>query len=71
VTPSRVSLTGGPGFEAPRPCEASIWIKNAINSHRVVLLDQRGTGRSAAITTTNLAKRGGPEEQAEYLALFR
>ncbi|EFJ41741.1 hypothetical protein VOLCADRAFT_84021 [Volvox carteri f. nagariensis] len=69
--PFLVYLQGGPGFEAPRPCEASIWIKSAVNSHRVVLLDQRGTGRSAPITTTNLAKKGGPEEQAEYLALFR
>ncbi|GLC38628.1 hypothetical protein PLESTB_000454000 [Pleodorina starrii] len=69
--PFLVYIQGGPGFEAPRPCEASIWIKSAVNSHRVLLLDQRGTGRSAPITTANLARRGGPEEQAEYLALFR
>ncbi|GIL86949.1 hypothetical protein Vretimale_15518 [Volvox reticuliferus] len=69
--PFLVYLQGGPGFEAPRPCEASIWIKSAINSHRVVLMDQRGTGRSTPITTANLAKRGGPDQQAEYLALFR
>ncbi|KAG2483829.1 hypothetical protein HYH03_017352 [Edaphochlamys debaryana] len=69
--PFLVYLQGGPGFEAPRPTDASMWIKAALSSHRVVLLDQRGTGRSAPITTTNLAARGSPEEQADYLALFR
>ncbi|KXZ44286.1 hypothetical protein GPECTOR_70g517 [Gonium pectorale] len=64
-------LQGGPGFEAPRPYFVSAWNKPALDSHRVLLLDQRGTGGSAPVTTSNLAKRGGPEEQAEYLALFR
>ena len=41
-------LQGGPGFEAPRPTEASSWLKAAIHhGFRVVLLDQRGTGRSS------------------------
>jgi hypothetical protein len=34
-------------------------------------MDQRGTGRSSAITTANLASRGTPEQQAEYLSFFR
>jgi pimeloyl-ACP methyl ester carboxylesterase len=41
-------LQGGPGFEAPRPTEASSWLKAALHhGFRVVLLDQRGTGRSS------------------------
>jgi pimeloyl-ACP methyl ester carboxylesterase len=64
-------LPGGPGFESPRPSEASGWLKSAVGSFRVVLMDQRGTGRSSAITTANLAGRGTPEQQAEYLSFFR
>ncbi len=64
-------MAGGPGFEGPRPSEPSAWIKAALSSHRVLLLDQRGTGRSAPITTANLARRGAPQQQAEYLSLFR
>lgn len=33
--------------------------------------DQRGTGRSSAITPDNLAARGSPEQQAAYLKFFR
>ena len=41
-------LQGGPGFEAPRPTESSSWLKAALHhGFRVVLLDQRGTGRSS------------------------
>ncbi|PNW85587.1 hypothetical protein CHLRE_03g193700v5 [Chlamydomonas reinhardtii] len=69
--PWLVYLQGGPGFEAPRMSEVSIWVRPAISSHRLLLLDQRGTGRSTPITTTNLPLRGGPEEQAEYLSYFR
>ena len=62
---------GGPGFESPRPTECSGWLKTALTSFRVVLMDQRGTGRSSQITVKNLAKIGTPEAQAEYLSFFR
>jgi hypothetical protein len=62
---------GGPGFEAPRPTEASGWIRSAVSRFRVVLMDQRGTGSSTPVTVANLAKRGTPEEQAAYLGCFR
>lgn len=62
---------GGPGFEAPRPTEASGWIRSAIGRFRIILMDQRGTGHSSPITVSNLHKRGSPEEQARYLSYFR
>src|SRR5215468_7285989 len=46
--PYLVFLQGGPGFEAARPTSPpSGWIKRALADYRVLLLDQRGTGRSA------------------------
>lgn len=69
--PYLLYLQGGPGFESPRPSEASGWLKAALGSFRLVLMDQRGTGRSSVITTANLAQRGTPEQQAQYLSFFR
>ncbi|MEW5301937.1 MAG: hypothetical protein WDW36_004761 [Sanguina aurantia] len=69
--PVLLYLQGGPGFEAPRPHSASMWMKSAVSSFRVMLLDQRGTGLSSAITVANLAKQGTPQQQADYLAFFR
>jgi pimeloyl-ACP methyl ester carboxylesterase len=66
-----VAPTGGPGFESPRPTEASGWLKCALGSFRVVLMDQRGTGRSSPVTTNTLAQRGTPQQQALYLSFFR
>jgi len=62
---------GGPGFEAPRPVESSSWIKCATAHFKVLLMDQRGTGRSSPITTANLAAKGSAEQQASYLQHFR
>lgn len=62
---------GGPGFESPRPTEASGWLKAATNNFRIVLMDQRGTGRSQPVTTTNLKRQGSAEQQAKYLSFFR
>jgi pimeloyl-ACP methyl ester carboxylesterase len=68
--PYLVFLQGGPGFEATRPTSPpSGWQKRAIQEYRVLLIDQRGTGRSTPV---------GPEipgstaqEQADYLTKFR
>lgn len=64
-------LQGGPGFEAARPTDLSGWVKQAANYFRIILLDQRGTGRSTAVTCDNLSARGSPQEQAQYLKFFR
>ena len=45
--PPLLFLQGGPGFAAGRPVSAdSGWIKRALQSHSVFLLDQRGTLRT-------------------------
>jgi pimeloyl-ACP methyl ester carboxylesterase len=64
-------LQGGPGNRSPRPTGRSGWLGRALQDHRVLLLDQRGTGRSAPATRQTLAGIGSPREQAAYLTHFR
>jgi pimeloyl-ACP methyl ester carboxylesterase len=64
-------LQGGPGFGAQRPVGRQAWLNRALRDYRVLLLDQRGTGRSSRISARSLAGRGPAREQADYLALFR
>ncbi|NSC20965.1 alpha/beta hydrolase [Streptomyces albus subsp. chlorinus] len=64
-------LQGGPGCGAPRPVGAADWLGTALRHYRVLLLDQRGTGRSTPANRQSLAARGTPEQQAAYLAHFR
>jgi len=68
--PYLVFLQGGPGFEAPRPTSPpSGWLKRALADYRVLMLDQRGTGRS---TPVGAAIPGDtPQQQADYLTQFR
>jgi pimeloyl-ACP methyl ester carboxylesterase len=69
--PLLVFLQGGPGSEAPRPSASPRgpgWLTRALRDFRVLLLDQRGTGRSTPVGT--LPARP-PEEQAAYLTHFR
>lgn len=68
--PWLVYLQGGPGFAAPRPDANSGWLKTALKYYRVLLLDQRGTGASSAITHQTLAAKSA-QQQAEYLTHFR
>ena len=71
--PWLVFFQGGPGFGSPRPNDASSpgWIGRAVKEYRVLLLDQRGTGRSTPISYQSLARFQAPQEQADYLKLFR
>jgi pimeloyl-ACP methyl ester carboxylesterase len=69
--PFLVYLQGGPGFEAPRPTGVPIspgWMERALKDYRVLMLDQRGTGRSTPI---GALPGMTPHEQADYLKLFR
>jgi pimeloyl-ACP methyl ester carboxylesterase len=68
--PYLVFLQGGPGFEATRPTSPpSGWQKRAIQEYRVLLLDQRGTGRSTPVGPNIPGSTA--EEQAQYLTHFR
>lgn len=69
--PWLVFLQGGPGFESPRPVAGGGWIGKATERYRVLLLDQRGTGRSTAQTPENLTRLGSATAQAAHLAHFR
>ena len=62
---------GGPGFEAPRPIESSSWVKSAVGHFKVLLMDQRGTGRSSPVTVANVSAKGSAAEQVEHLKCFR
>jgi pimeloyl-ACP methyl ester carboxylesterase len=69
--PFLVYLQGGPGFEAPRPTRLPSspgYLDRALSEFRVLMLDQRGTGRS---TPVGRLEGMSPTEQAEYLAHFR
>jgi pimeloyl-ACP methyl ester carboxylesterase len=69
--PFLVYLQGGPGFEAPRPTRnpsSPPWLDRALKEFRVLMLDQRGTGRSTPIGALPGLTA---EEQADYLAHFR
>ena len=69
--PVLVFLQGGPGFPSPRPMDSSGWIKRALEDYRVLLLDQRGTGRSTPVLYHTLASLDSPRAQADYLKHFR
>ncbi|MEU9411066.1 alpha/beta fold hydrolase [Streptomyces sp. NPDC048281] len=64
-------LQGGPGFGANRFVGRQAWLDRALDDYRVLLLDQRGTGRSTPVNRQTLPHRGGPAAQADHLALFR
>jgi pimeloyl-ACP methyl ester carboxylesterase len=69
--PFLVYLQGGPGFEAPRPTRkpsAPGWLDRALSEFRVLMLDQRGTGRSTPVGSLPGLTA---QEQADYLAHFR
>jgi pimeloyl-ACP methyl ester carboxylesterase len=69
--PFLVYFQGGPGFEAPRPTRNPStpgWLDRALKEFRVLMLDQRGTGRS---TPVGALAGLSPQQQADYLAHFR
>ncbi|MEJ7749638.1 MAG: alpha/beta fold hydrolase, partial [Candidatus Limnocylindrales bacterium] len=68
--PYLLFLQGGPGYEATRPTSPpSGWMKRALQDYRVLLLDQRGTGRSTPVGS--VIPGDTPAAQAEYLTNFR
>ncbi|MCL3860973.1 alpha/beta hydrolase [Actinotalea sp. K2] len=67
--PLLLFLQGGPGGQGPRPGPTGWW-RTALRTHRVVLLDQRGTGRSSRVDGRLVAGLM-PQDAADYLACFR
>jgi proline iminopeptidase len=67
--PVLVFLQGGPGGASPRPMAGEGWIAEAIKTHRVLLVDQRGTGRSSRVESRFIAGLGGTEGAA-FLRCF-
>jgi pimeloyl-ACP methyl ester carboxylesterase len=68
--PYLLFLQGGPGQEAPRPVgrpASPAWLERALRDFRVLMLDQRGTGRS----TPYGAPGADPVSDAERLTHFR
>jgi pimeloyl-ACP methyl ester carboxylesterase len=69
--PLLLYLQGGPGHEGPRATRhpsSPAWLDRALQEFRVLMLDQRGTGRSTPVGTLPGMT---PAEQAEYLTHFR
>jgi pimeloyl-ACP methyl ester carboxylesterase len=69
--PRLLFLQGGPGLAAQRPIGRDSWLNRALEDYRVLLLDQRGTGRSSPANRKTLAGLGSPQAQADYLTHFR
>ncbi|MFF2270845.1 alpha/beta fold hydrolase [Agromyces sp. NPDC058136] len=68
--PLLVYLQGGPGGKSPRPTGREGFLAAALGRFRVVLPDQRGTGRSTPLDGESFA-RFDAAEQARRLALHR
>ncbi len=68
--PYLIFFQGGPGYESPRPITCKGWLKKALESYRVILLDQRGTGSSSPVDIKNLINMDD-EQLAHYLTFFR
>jgi len=69
--PLLLYLQGGPGHEAARPARhpsSPAWLDRALRDFRLLMLDQRGTGRS---TPVGVLPGRTPAEQAEYLKHMR
>lgn len=75
--PVMVFLQGGPGGKGPRPTVRDGWIGQVLKTHRLVLLDQRGTGRSTRVDADFMSRFAGDgasnnaRAAADYLLHFR
>ncbi|HYL40444.1 MAG TPA: alpha/beta fold hydrolase [Candidatus Binatus sp.] len=68
--PYLLFLQGGPGMEASRPVSPPEgWMRRALLDYRVLLLDQRGTGRSTPVGSD--LPGATARDQATYLTHFR
>lgn len=68
--PLLVHLQGGPGGKGTRPLGRSSWVGAALQRFRLVIPDQRGTGRSTPLSGREFAEMPA-EEAARRLSLHR
>jgi pimeloyl-ACP methyl ester carboxylesterase len=69
--PVLLYLQGGPGMRALRP-PLPAWVGVALERYRVVMLDQRGTGRSTPVTAGSMGPLLADVDAAvDYLSRFR
>ncbi|GLY29150.1 alpha/beta fold hydrolase [Kineosporia sp. NBRC 101731] len=64
-------LQGGPGGANPRPVGLSGWLAEALPHYRVVMVDQRGTGRSTPIDGTVISAFPDGRAAGDHLLNFR
>jgi len=71
--PYLVFLQGGPGHEAARPSLPSTppWLPRVLADYQVVMLDQRGTGRSTPVSTIASVPGEDAAAKARYLTHLR
>lgn len=69
--PFLVYLQGGPGGGTPAPQDSPLSSFMLDRGYELLFLDQRGTGLSSTVSANTLELIGGPQEQADYLKLFR
>ena len=70
--PHLVFLQGGPGGAGPRLTSPTSdgWVTEAVRHFRVILPDQRGTGRSSRVDGATIAREGDAAAQARFLKRF-
>ncbi|KAI8632047.1 alpha/beta-hydrolase [Xylariaceae sp. FL1651] len=69
--PYLLFLQGGPGFGTPAPQDSPLSKHMLDRGYELLLLDQRGTGFSCPLSAHVLQQIGRPQEQADYMKLFR
>lgn len=70
--PYLVYFQGGPGGAGPRLTSPTSdgWVAEAVRHFRVILPDQRGTGRSSRVDGATIAREGDAAAQARFLRRF-
>ena len=70
--PYLVFLQGGPGGAGPRLTSPTSdgWVAEAVRHFRVILPDQRGTGRSSRVDGATIAREGDAAARARFLKRF-
>ncbi|ATG46169.1 proline iminopeptidase [Celeribacter ethanolicus] len=70
--PCLLFLQGGPGGKSNRPQDGTPpWLDVALKQFRVILMDQRGTGRSSPVEGRHMAAFATAEKGADFLSCFR